>query len=76
MTIRLIHRLARLEAGALAPWMRTMATAIAGQEGLDPRAVLQESQVILRQIHEAGMPFTLEAVTAFLAQSNQDDAAR
>jgi hypothetical protein len=65
----LTGRIARLEATSLPPRLREIATAVALEQGLDPDAVIQQAQVILRQIQEAGIPLTARAITAFLASA-------
>jgi hypothetical protein len=49
------RRVRRLEAAFCPPWrdqLRTMATQVAQQHGLDPELVLNEAMVVLRQIGE------------------------
>ena len=67
MTATLTRRITKLESRTLPPGLREMATRVALEQELDPRAVIQQCKVILQQIDEAGIPLTHEAIAAFLA---------
>lgn len=68
--MKLTGRVARLErplpGGSLPAWARAMATEVAEERGLDPTAVVRESEGILARAEAAGVLGSADALAAFL----------